>query len=120
MDVLVFSLIVLNILFFVWIFIMESILWETPYVMKAFGTTPETAASGRELAINQGVYNLFLAAGLVWSLIASDPTSFQAKVFFLSCIVVAAITVGVVSSKRLMVVQGMPAVVTLALVLATH
>jgi uncharacterized membrane protein len=44
MDVLIFSLIVLVILFFVWIFVMESILWETPYVIKAFGTTPETAA----------------------------------------------------------------------------
>lgn len=117
METVIFILIVLTIAFHVYAFFLEAFLWQTARAFKAFGTTKETAKTSQTLATNQGVYNLFLAAGLVWSLAAVSPTAFQAKVFFLSCIVVAAITAGLTVSKRIMVVQGAPALLTLILVL---
>lgn len=106
--------------FHAYAFLMESVLWQTPRARKAFGTTSEFAAASKSLAFNQGVYNLFLVAGLIWSLLASEPTAYQAKLFFLGCVLVAALAVGLSSSKRLMLVQGTPALIALLLVLASH
>ena len=63
--------------------VLEMFWWNTPRGRATFGTTPEFAAESATLAANQGLYNGFLSAGLVWSLIAADPVGFQAKVFFL-------------------------------------
>jgi putative membrane protein len=120
MHTLIILLIVLIVVFHVYAFVLEAILWETARARQAFGTTAATAKSSRALAINQGVYNLFLAAGLIWSLAVAGPTGFEAKVFFLSCVVVAALTVGCVVSKRIMLIQGLPALLALVLVLASH
>ncbi len=120
MEMVILVLILLMVLFHVYAFFLEAYLWQTPRAFKAFGTTRETAKSSQALATNQGVYNLFLAAGLVWSLAAANPTAFQAKVFFLSCIMVAAVTAGLTVSKRIMAVQGVPALLALILVLVTH
>ncbi len=120
MTAAITGLIVFIVLFHVNAFVLEAILWKKPSTMKTFGTTPETAEASYKLAINQGVYNLFLAAGLVGSLIVHDPTSFQAKIFFLSCIIIAAVTAGFVASKRIMLIQGLPALITLLLVIAAH
>jgi putative membrane protein len=91
-------------------------LWQTPRAFKAFGTNKESARTSQQLATNQGVYNLFLAAGLIASLLFTDPISFAFKVFFLSCIVIAALTAGLTVSKRIMLIQGTPALLALALV----
>ncbi|HUC20637.1 MAG TPA: DUF1304 domain-containing protein [Candidatus Polarisedimenticolaceae bacterium] len=107
-------------LFHMYVFVLEAFLWKTPRGRKAFSTTAKFAADSHALAINQGVYNLFLAAGLVWSLLAPDPLAAQLQIFFLSCVVVAAVTGGLTVSKRIMLVQGLPAVVALLLVLATR
>ena len=120
MEIAVTALIVLMILFHVYAFILEAFLWQTPRAFKAFGTNKITAASSQTLATNQGVYNLFLAAGLVWALISTDTTAFQAKVFFLSCIIIAAATAGATVSKRIMVIQGMPALIALLLVVLSR
>lgn len=120
MNIAIFLLISLVIVFHIYAFIMEAILWKTPRAMKIFKTTPASAASSYKLAINQGVYNLFLAGGLIWSVIAGDPTGFEAKVFFLLCVLGAAITAGAVVSKRIMIAQGLPALIALALVIIAH
>ena len=78
---------------------------------------PRIRSTVPHLAANQGLYNGFLAAGLVWGLIASDPTGFAAKVFFLGCIAVAGLYGALTASRRILFVQTVPALVTLALVL---
>lgn len=106
-------------LFHVYVFVLEAFLWNTPFGRKTFNTTPEFAKASRPLAINQGVYNLFLAAGLIWSLTSADD-AVSLKIFFLSCVVVAAITAGIVVSKRIMLVQGLPALVALIIVITSY
>lgn len=120
MDIAIVSLILIMILFHVYAFVLEAFMWQTPRAFKAFGTNSKTAPASQALATNQGVYNLFLSAGLVWSLLASGPTAFQAKIFFLSCIVVAALTAGLTVSKRIMLIQGTPALLALILVLLSR
>lgn len=120
MDTLIVSLIVLLVLFHIYAFVLEVFLWQTPRAFEAFGTNEKTAAASQALATNQGVYNLFLSAGLIWSLFAADPTGYQAKVFFLSCIAVAAVTAGATVSKRIMLIQGTPALLALLLVLLSR
>ncbi|HEU5427422.1 MAG TPA: DUF1304 domain-containing protein [Actinocrinis sp.] len=100
-----------------YILVLEMFLWTTDRARGAFGTTPEFAEQTRTLAANQGLYNGFLAAGLVWGLIASDPTGFAAKVFFLGCIAVAGLYGALTASRRILFVQAVPALVTLVVVL---
>ena len=104
----------------VYILVLEMFLWTSARGQRAFGTTPEFSAQTRTLAANQGLYNGFLAAGLVWGLIASNPTGFAAKVFFLSCIAVAGLYGALTASRRILFVQTVPALVTLAVVLLAH
>ena len=106
-------------LFHVYVFVLEAFLWKTPFGQQTFNTTPEFAKASHPLAINQGVYNLFLAAGLIWSL-TSTSNEAGLKIFFLSCVVVAAITAGVVVSKLIMLVQGLPALVALIIVITSY
>ena len=73
----------------VYIVILEMFLWRTERGMQAFGTDQAFADRSAPLAANQGLYNGFLVAGLVWGLIAADPIGFQVKVFFLACVVIA-------------------------------
>lgn len=119
MDMLTALLVAFVALFHVQVFIMEAILWKTPKARKAFGTTPKTAAITYPLAINQGVYNLFLAAGLFLSFVLAETAQGQAQLFLLSCVIVAAITAGLVVNKRIMFIQGLPAVAALIAVIYT-
>ncbi len=120
MDTIIIILITFLIIFHTYAFVLEAFLWQTPRAFKAFGTTKQTAAASQTLATNQGVYNLFLSAGLVWALVAPDPLAYQLKIFFLICIAIAAVTAGVTVSKRIMLIQGAPALVALLLVLASR
>src|SRR5262245_1651089 len=90
----------------IYILVLEMFLWTTPRGMKAFGTDPDLAAKTRVLAANQGLYNGFLAAGLIWGLVAADPVGFQAKVFFLACILVAGLYGAATSNRRILFVQA--------------
>ena len=99
----------------VWIFVLESFLWTKPFGRRVFGTTPEQAATSRVLALNQGFYNLFLAAGLIWGIVA-ERCAFEIKVFFLVCVIVAGIVGGVTAKRSILVVQALPALIALLLV----
>ena len=96
--------------------VLEMFLWDKPYGMRTFRLTPEFAAASKGLAANQGLYNGFLVAGLVWGLALGD-AGMQIKVFFLGCVVVAGVFGAVTVNRRIFWVQGVPGVVALALVL---
>lgn len=100
----------------VYFFVLEAVLWRKPLGMKTFRTDPAFAERSAALAANQGLYNLFLSAGLVWGLVAAEPVSFQVKVFFLACVVVAGLFGAATVSRRILFVQGIPGIVTLVLV----
>ena len=87
---------------------LEMFLWTTPFGLKTFNMTPEVAASSAVLAANQGLYNGFLAAGLVFGLITG---SLEVKVFFLACVVVAGVFGAATVSRRILLVQAAPAAV---------
>lgn len=95
--------------------ILEMFLWRTPRGRAVFGTTPEFARESAPLAANQGLYNGFLAAGLLWSLLAADPTGPQARIFFLCCVIVAGLYGALTVSRRILFVQALPAAAALAL-----
>jgi putative membrane protein len=100
--------------------VLEMFLWNTPRGRATFGNTPEFAAASATLAANQGLYNGFLSAGLVWSLVAADPVGFQAKLFFLLCVIVAGLYGAKTVSARILFVQAVPAVLALVAVLLAH
>jgi putative membrane protein len=116
MDTVASVLVVFVALFHVQAFVLEALLWKTPRARKVFGTTEKTAQVTYPLAINQGVYNLFLSAGLLLSFLLQDPMREQAQMFFLVCVCVAAVTAGFVVSKRIMIIQGLPALATVLLI----
>ena len=96
----------------------EAFLWTAPRGRAIFGTTAEQAEHSAGLAKNQGLYNGFLAAALLWALITtSDEASFEFKLYGLICVVVAAVVGALTSSRRILIVQGAPALVGLVLVL---
>lgn len=101
----------------VYILVLEMFLWTTPRARAAFGTTPQFAQESRVLAANQGLYNGFLAAALVWGLLATDPTGFQLKLYGLACVLVAGLYGAATASKRILVVQVLPAALALAALL---
>jgi putative membrane protein len=100
-----------------YILVLEMFLWRTPRGMRAFGTDQEFADRSAPLAANQGLYNGFLAAGLLWGAVSSDPVGFQVKVFFLACVIVAGCYGAATVNRRILVVQAVPAVIALAVVM---
>jgi len=99
-------------------FVLESVLWTRPQGRKVFNTTAEEAEATAVLAKNQGVYNLFLTFGLIWSLfVKASSGQFQFQTVFLGFVVAAGIVGGATVSKRILLVQAMPAAITLVLVL---
>ncbi|MDJ0917566.1 MAG: DUF1304 domain-containing protein [Woeseiaceae bacterium] len=97
----------------VYILVLEMFLWTKPAGLRAFGLTPEFAEQTAVLAANQGLYNGFLAAGLIWALIRKDD-GFPLRVFFLSCVVIAGIFGAITAKPSILFVQAAPAFVALA------
>jgi putative membrane protein len=93
--------------------VLEMFLWNTPRGRKTFGTTEAFAAESAGLAKNQGLYNGFLAAGLVWALAGGGPPVAR---FFLGCVVIAGLYGGVTVKRSILFLQALPAAVALALV----
>jgi len=93
--------------------VLEMFLWNTPTGQKIFGLTPEFAAASSTLAANQGLYNGFLAAGLVWGLAAKRG---DVKKFFLSCVLVAGVYGAVTAKMSILYMQALPALIALVLV----
>lgn len=96
--------------------LLEMIFWEKALGMRVFRQTPEHAAVTRALAMNQGLYNGFLAAGLIWGLLA-DSGNNDIRIFFLSCVIVAGVFGAATVSRRILWIQAAPAVIGLVLVL---
>ncbi len=94
--------------------VLEMFLWTKPLGIKTFGNTPEFAEESKVLAANQGLYNGFLVAGLVWGLVTDTQ---DVQVFFLACVIVAGVYGAATVSSRILVVQALPAVLALVAVL---
>ena len=95
--------------------VLEMFLWTSPTGMQVFGLTQDLAEQTSALAANQGLYNGFLAAGLIWSLVKKSD-AFSLQVFFLSCVVIAGIFGALTAKTSILYVQGAPAMVALVLV----
>ncbi|RQP24763.1 DUF1304 domain-containing protein [Piscinibacter terrae] len=93
----------------VYFLILEMFLWSKPFGQKAFNLTPEFAEASKTLAANQGLYNGFLAAGLAWG-ICLGAAGFSVKLFFLVCVIVAGVYGAITVSRKILVVQAVPAV----------
>lgn len=100
-----------------YILYLEMFCWTTPKGRKAFGLTEEFAASTKVLAANQGLYNGFLGAGLLWGLWLGQNGQ-SVVVFFLLCVLVAGIYGGISSSKKILYIQALPSAITLLSILA--
>ncbi len=95
----------------IYILVLEMFLWTKPAGRKAFGLTAEFAESTKVLAANQGLYNGFLAAGLLWGLCPSTPNPVPIQLFFLGCVAIAGIYGAATASKKILFIQTVPAVV---------
>ncbi|MFL5678609.1 MAG: DUF1304 domain-containing protein [Chloroflexota bacterium] len=102
----------------VYIVILEMFLWRTPRGLRSFGTTQAFADESRTLAANQGLYNGFLVAGLIWGLVAADPVGFQVKIFFLACVIVAGLYGAATVNGRILIIQAVPAALAMVAVVA--
>ncbi|MET7654642.1 MULTISPECIES: DUF1304 domain-containing protein [unclassified Streptomyces] len=117
MEILANVLVGLVAVLHLYILVMEMFLWQKKPGMSFHGLDAEMAKRTAAMAANQGLYNGFLAAGLVWGLIAADPTGFRAQVFFLSCVIVAGVYGAVTANRRILVAQALPGALALAAVL---
>jgi putative membrane protein len=100
----------------VYFLVLEMFLWDKPAGLRAFGHTREAAAASKVLAANQGLYNGFLAAGLVWGL-ALGASGRPIELFFLGCVAMAGAFGAATASRKILYVQALPAAVAIALVL---
>ena len=102
----------------IYILVLEMFLWTTPTGRRAFGMKPEQAEATKVMAANQGLYNGFLAAGLIWGLLHPDVAfSSQIQLFFLGCVLVAGLYGGATASRKIFVIQALPAAIAILAVL---
>jgi putative membrane protein len=101
----------------IWFCMLEMFLWQKPLGLKTFKLEPDFAARSAPLAANQGLYNLFLSAGLCWGFFTRDPAQgFSLKVFFLLCVLIAGIYGSATVNRRIFWIQGVPAAIVLLLI----
>lgn len=96
----------------VYILVLEMFLWDKPAGRRAFGTTADFAQQTRTLAANQGLYNGFLAAGLAWGLV-QGVQGLEFKYFFLACVLVAGLYGAATASRKILLIQALPAALAL-------
>lgn len=99
----------------VYFMVLEMFLWNRPFGRRTFGLTPEFAAASKSLAANQGLYNGFLAVGIVWGLWLGDAGR-GVTLFFLACVVVAGVFGAATVSRKILMVQALPGAIALVLV----
>ncbi len=100
----------------VYFLVLEMFLWTKPIGLKVFHQSLEKAEASRVLAANQGLYNGFLVAGLVWSLIhPDDSVGLQLRLFFLGCVIVASLYGAYSVNRRIFFLQGLPALIGFSL-----
>ena len=117
MTIIAAVLVAIVALLHVWFLVLEMFLWQRPLGLRTFGMSAEQAATTAVLAANQGLYNGFLAAGLVAGLLVPEPAAYYFRLFFLGCIIVAGIFGALTVSRRILFVQALPAAVALIAVL---
>ena len=98
----------------VYFMVLEMFLWDKPVGLKAFGQTPESAQATKVLAGNQGLYNGFLAVGLLWG-VSLGQAGAHIQVYFLLCVLVAGVYGAATASRKILYVQALPAAIGLAL-----
>jgi putative membrane protein len=118
MKILGIVLVVLVALEHLYFLYLEMFLWTRPKGLKTFGNTAERAEASKILAANQGLYNGFLAAGLLWGLSYPGAAGVHIQMFFLACVIVAGIYGGLTVKKTILYVQGGPALLALLALLA--
>jgi putative membrane protein len=96
---------------------LEMFFWDHPFGRKRFGMTSEYSKASATLAANQGLYNGFLAAGLIWGLVTGDASI---KIFFLICVVVAGIYGGFTARRTILYLQALPGLLALIAVYLTR
>lgn len=90
--------------------VLEMFLWDHPFGRRTFRMTPEYSKASASLAANQGLYNGFLAAGLIWGLVTGD---FAVKAFFLVCVLIAGFYGGLTTKRTILYVQALPGLLAL-------
>ena len=117
MNFLTNALVVLVALAHAGFLVLEMFFWDHPVGRKIFSMTPEVSAASAVLARNQGLYNGFLVAGLLWGLVAGRR---DVKIFFLGCVVVAGVFGGLTAKTSILFTQALPGLLALLCVLATR
>ncbi|MBX3013800.1 MAG: DUF1304 domain-containing protein [Caldilineaceae bacterium] len=118
MSIIAMIMVALVALIHVYILVLEMFLWDKPAGLRAFGQSQEAATASKVLAANQGLYNGFLAAGLLWGLIQGAAGK-DVTIFFLSCVLIAGLYGAATASRKILFVQALPAAIGLLLVLFT-
>jgi putative membrane protein len=106
----------------IYFLVLEMFLWDKPAGLRAFGNTREAAVATKVLAANQGLYNGFLAAGLIWGLMLGLGPGAQGRavaLFFLGCVLVAGVYGAITFSRKILFVQALPAALGIVLVLVS-
>ncbi len=111
------GLVVLVALLHAYFLVLEMFYWTKPLGRKAFGLTAEFAEASKSLAANQGLYNGFLSAGLIWSLVRPDTA---VTLFFLGCVIVAGVYGAMTVSRKIFFIQAVPAIIATLFVLMAH
>jgi len=99
----------------VWFLVLEMFLWTRPLGLRTFHMSLDKARASAALAANQGLYNGFLAAGLIWGLVSPPERATAIKLFFLTCVLIAGAFGAFTVSRRIFLVQGLPALLALIL-----
>src|ERR1700675_4718475 len=111
------AMVILVAVLHLYILVLEMFCWRTPRGLRSFGMTQEVADSSAKLAANQGLYNGFLAAGLVWGLFGYGIVPGRPILtFFLACVIIAGLYGGATVNRRIVLVQSVPAAIALVLV----
>ena len=118
MSIIANVLVALVALLHLYFLVLEMFLWDKPAGLRAFGHSAQAAAASKVLAANQGLYNGFLGAGLVWGLLLG-PMGRAVILFFLGCVIVAGVFGAATAARKILFIQAVPAAVAMALVLAS-
>lgn len=118
MNTIAISLIAVVALLHFYFLLLEMVFWTKPLGMKAFRLTPEKAQITKDMAANQGLYNGFLAAGLVWSLVIVDVHwARSVALFFLICVLIAGVFGALSVHRKIFFIQGLPALLAMGALL---
>ena len=116
MTIVANAVVILVALLHIYFLVLEMFLWDKPAGLKAFGQSKEKAVATKVLAANQGLYNGFLAAGLLLGVVLGDSGAYF-KLFFLSCVIVAGVYGALTASRKILFIQALPALIGLILVI---